>query len=257
MQTIAISNHKGGTGKTALTHSLGYVLASDHGQRVLMIDADPQASLTGACGMAGAAYSLADVLGGTQHGKLELKDIIKQVDNNLDLAPADIALAPSELGLVTRLNRETILARALAKVSKNYDVCLIDCPPSLSLLTVNAIAAADAVLIPTQPSGVDLRGLALFMSTLEAIQGDLSPDLELIGIVVTFYDGRLNTHQAAMEAMKAAARPVLEPTIGRSVRVAEAAADGETVLTFEPRNPRADEYRQLSEIIYQWIERGE
>ena len=256
MQTIAISNMKGGVGKTALTHSLGYALASDHGQRVLLVDADPQASLTGACGVIDVDYSLADVLGGTEKGKRKLKEIILQVDTNLDLAPADIALAPSELGLVTRLKRETILQKALSKVSKSYDVCLIDCPPSLSLLTVNAIAAADGIIIPLQPQPQDLRGLMLFMQTLEAIQDDLNPDLEMIGIVATFYDGRLNTHQAALEAMQEADWPVIDVQIGRSVRVAEAAANGETVLTFEPNNKRAAEYRQLSEVIYQWLNKN-
>jgi chromosome partitioning protein len=253
MKTIAISNHKGGTGKTALTHTLGYALASIYSRRVLLVDADPQASLTGACGVGVVDYSLADVLGGTDRGKHKIRDVILQVAANLDLVPADIALSPAELGLVTRLNREMILQKALSQVTSGYDVCLIDCPPSLSLLTINSLAASEGILIPTQPQPVDLRGLALYMQTLEAIKEDLNPALELIGIVATFYENRLITHREAIREMKKAGWPVLGTTIGRTVRISEAPAVGETIITFDPRNPRTGEFLEIAEVINNWL----
>lgn len=154
---------------------------------------------------------------------------------------------------MTRLKRETILQKALSKVSKNYDVCLVDCPPSLSLLTVNAIAAAEGLLIPVQAQPQDVRGLALYMSTLEGLRDEINPDLDLLGIVVTFYDTRLTTHKAALEAMRGAGWPVFDVLIGRSVRVAEAAAAGETVITYDPKNSRSIEYKALAKEVNQWL----
>lgn len=255
MQTIAIANQKGGTGKSATTHALGAVLAADYGRRVLMVDIDPQSSLTEAsAGIDAAGASLAEVLGGATPGALQLQDIIVELGDNLYLAPADLALAATELGLSSRMGRENVLKKALAPLRGYVDVVLIDCPPSLSLLTVNALTAADAVLIPTQPQAVDLRGLSLFLQTLDSIRGELNPGLETLGVLPTFYDRRLIHHQEALAAMERAGLPILPVSIGRSVRVAEAAANGETVVTYEPKNPQADAYRALSEVINQWLD---
>ncbi len=254
MQTIAIANQKGGTGKSATTHALGAVLAANYGRRVLLVDMDPQSSLTEAsAGIDAAGVSLAEVIGGATPGTLQLQDIIIELDDNLYLAPADLALAATELGLSSRMGRENVLKKALAPLRDYVDVVLIDCPPSLSLLTVNALTAADAVLIPTQPQAVDLRGLSLFLQTLDSIRGELNPDLVTLGVLPTFYDARLIHHREAMEAMERVGLPVLPVRIGRSVRVAEAAANGETVVTYEPNNPQAEAYRALSEVIDQWL----
>ncbi len=254
MKTVAIANQKGGTGKSATTHALGAVLATDYQRRVLMVDIDPQSSLTEACASTDTSgASLAEVLGGATPGKLSLKKIILKISDNLYLAPADLALAATELGLVSRMGRENVLKKALTSVGDTFDVALIDCPPSLSLLTVNALTAADAVLIPTQPQAVDLRGLRLFLSTLDNIRQELNPELQTLGILPTFFDSRLTHHKEAIGAMERAGLPLMSVRIGRSVRVAEAAASGETVVTFEPKNPQAQAYRELAEEINQWL----
>lgn len=253
MQTLTIANQKGGVGKTASAHALGVILAGQ-GLRVLVVDTDPQASLTQACGVTDCAgASLAEVLGGATPGRLRLADVVQDLGGGLSLAPADIALAACELGLTSRLGREAVLRKAVQTQAGRFDLALIDCPPSLGLLTVGALVAADSVLIPTQPQAADLRGVRLFLETLETIKQELNPALEVLGILPTFYDGRLNHHKQALEAMQAAGLPVLPVTIGRSVRVAEAAGAGQSIATFAPGNPQADNYRKLSELVTQWL----
>ena len=254
MEIVAIANQKGGVGKSATAHALGAVLASDYDRRVLLVDIDPQSSLTEACnGGDTADNSMAEVLGGATPGSTTITEILVELDENLYLAPADLALAATELGLSSRMGRENVLKKALAPLKPYFDLILIDCPPSLSLLTVNALTAADAVLIPTQPQVVDLRGLRLFLDTLDNIRQELNPELETLGILPTFYDRRLVHHREAVEAMEQAGLPLMPVNIGRSVRVAEAAASGETVVTYEPKNPQAQAYRDLAEEIDQWL----
>ena len=253
MQIIAIANHKGGVSKTASTHALGAGLA-ERGQSVLMVDLDPQASLSGACGVGGSDPSLADVLGSDKAGKVKLSAIIRPLADNLSLAPSDLSLAGTERGLYQRLGRENVLKRALETVKKSFSVCLIDCPPSLSLLTVNALNAAHGVIIPTQPAAADLRGLKMFFGTLDDMQ-ELNPALEVIGILPTFYDARLNHHMAAVEALGGAGYPMLKTRIGRSVKVQEAAGHAESITNYDPKNKRAEEYNQLSEEINQWLKK--
>jgi len=251
MQIIAIANHKGGVGKTATAHALGAGLA-ELGQHVLIVDLDPQASLSGACGLSGSDPSLADVMGGSEKGAVKMQEIIKRLSDNLSLAPSDLSLAGTERGLYQRLGRENVLKRALESVGASFDVCLIDCPPSLSLLTVNALNAANGVLIPTQPAAADLRGLRMFFNTLDDMS-ELNPALEVIGILPTFYDGRLNHHTAAIETLTTAGLPLLSARIGRSVRVQEAAGHAESITEYDPKNKRATEYKELAEEINQWL----
>lgn len=253
MKTIAIANHKGGVGKTATTHNLGSILAIEYGLRVLMIDTDPQSSLTQSCGVIDAAYNLAGVLGDTNPGKMDLSDIIQNLGGGLYLAASDISLAVSELGLTSRMGRENILRKALASIDQKYDLCLIDCPPSLGLLTVMSLVAADAVLTPTQPQVVDLRGLSLFLDTLEHIKLELNPGLVHLGVLITFFDNRLIHHEVAIKAMEEAGLPLIPIRIGRSIRIAEAAAAGEPVTVWDPSNPQADNYRKVAQILTQWL----
>jgi len=253
MQIISIANHKGGVGKTATTHALGAGLA-ELGQNVLIIDLDPQASLSGACGFSGSDPSLADVMGGDKKGTVKLEGIVKRVSENLSLAPSDLSLAGTDRGLYQRLGRENVLKRALETVSASFDVCLIDCPPSLSLLTVNALNAAHGVLIPTQPAAADMRGLKMFFNTLDDMS-ELNPDLEIIGVLPTFYDGRLNHHNAAIETMSGAGLPMLSSRIGRSVKVQEAAGHAESITEYDPKNKRATEYKALAKEIDQWLKK--
>ena len=251
MAILAVANHKGGVGKTATAHALGVLLATEHGRRVLMIDVDPQASLTGSCGIPDASgRSLADVLAGS----VAMGDVIRNVADGLALVPADIALANVALALTSVLGRERVLARALATVQ--YDVAILDCAPSLGLLTINALTAADAVLIPTLCQVVDLRGLRGFLDSLAKIRAAVNPGLETLGILVTFYDGRLLHHREALAAMRRAGLPVLDICVGRSIRVAEASSLGESVVTYEPANKRAEEYRALAKEVDAWLERG-
>lgn len=252
MRVLTISNQKGGVGKTATAHALGVVLASQ-GMKILLCDIDPQSSLTQAAGVTNTAgRSLAEVLGGAQPGKLAMGDILQDLGGGLFLAPADIALASAELGLTSRLGRESVLKKALAAMGNRFDMVIIDCPPSLGLLTAGALVAADAVLIPTQPQAADLRGLALFIDTVSMVKTELNPALVILGVLVTFYDGRLSHHRAAVELLERSDLPLLPVKIGRSVRVAEAAGAGESVITFEPGNPQAQNYKQLAEIIKSW-----
>jgi len=252
MKTLSIANQKGGVGKTTTALNLGAALA-DLGRRVLLVDVDPQHSLTGATGQAGADPNLSDVLGGANPGKVAMSEAIQELRPGVSLAPGDISLASTELGLVQRLGRENVLKKALASVAGDYDLALIDCPPSLGLLTVSALVASDSVLICVQPQAADLRGLRLFLDTLSEIKDNLNQDLQTFGVLVTFHDERLKHHQAAMNAMRQAEIPLLDVSIGRSIRVAEAMSESLTVIDFAPDNPRAQEYKFLAEKVNQWL----
>jgi chromosome partitioning protein len=254
MKTIAIANHKGGVGKTATAHALGEALAIEHGRRVLLVDNDSQSSLTGACGIKAPKISLADLLAEEIPAGLTLTDIMVAILPNLSLVPADIALAPLEMSLHNRPNRVTILKEYLAAVKDDFDIAFIDCAPYLGLLTMNALSAADYVLIPTQAQAVDLRGLNLFMQAVRQVQADLNPTLELLGVLVTFFDSRLRHHKGALAAMEESGLPVFDVKIGRSVKVAEAAIQGKSIVTTDPKNPQAGNYRQLAVWLNEWLE---
>lgn len=257
MITIAIANHKGGVGKSATAHALGAGLAA-LGRRVLLVDIDPQSSLTAAAGVADASgKSLAEVLGGAAIGQLTLKNILLDISDQettvLHLAPADIQLSVNELGLTQRIGRENVLKKALTVVSRAYDVCLIDCPPSLGMLTVNALTAAHYAIVPTQPQVSDLRGLRLFLDTVSKIRTEINPGLQILGVLLTFYDDRLIHHQDAVNVLQGQNIPLFAAKIGRSVRVAEAAAVGESILTYDPENKQAANYKQLANEVNEWL----
>lgn len=256
MKVLAIANHKGGTGKTATARALGDVLSAA-GVRVLMVDVDPQGSLSTSCGFSEVDPNLADVMGDSNPGGLGIKKVIRSVNDGLALAPSSLSMAAVELGLINRYSREHILERALSEVQTDYDLVLIDCPPSLSLLVVNALTASNAVLIPCQPMPVDMAGVKLFLQTIEAIRRDLNPQLSIFGILPTFYDARLVTHNGAIESMQKADWPVLPVRVGRSVRVGESAALGESIITFEPDNPQATAYLELGKLVKRWLAKSE
>ena len=173
MKIISIANHKGGTGKTSLAWNVASLLAQEHQLRVLVVDIDPQSSLTESVLDSNERPHIGDVLGDSAIGKLSLREIIRPLSENLAIAPSDISLANHEMGLIQRVGRENILKRVLASVQNQYDIVLIDCPPSLNLLVVNALNASQGVIIPTRPEPTDLRGTRLFLKSVEAYS--LSP----------------------------------------------------------------------------------
>jgi chromosome partitioning protein len=249
-RTIAIANQKGGVGKTTTTLTLGAALA-ERGRSVLLVDLDPQSSLTIALGVNGETGSLYEVLGSTTPGTKALRDIAHRVEQHFFLAPSDIALSRSEAGLMVRLGRESVLKKALQNT--HFDYVLIDCPPSLGILTINALVAADEVLIPTACEYLALRGIALFYQTLREVQS-INPDLQVLGILPTFYDSRLVHARDVLQAMKDKDLPVLEVEVRRSVRFAESTLAGESILSYARSHPGAEAYRKLAEIVdEEWV----
>lgn len=255
MISLAVANQKGGVGKTTTTLTLGSAL-TEAGQRVLLVDLDPQSSLTSSLGIDAAGKSMAEVIGGSEPGHLTMTSILQEIRPSLYLAPADLALARCELGLTARLGRENVLRQALASITRQFATCLIDCPPSLGLLTVNALAAADGVIAPTLPSAMDLRALRIFLDTLEKVQA-INPELQLAGVVVTQFDGRTNAHKEALGLLQSANLPVWLPAVPRSVRVQEATGSQTTLLDYDPDGRAATAYQEIAKGLIQWLTENE
>lgn len=243
MRTIAIGNQKGGVGKTTTALNLGYSLV-DRGRRVLLVDLDPQASLTISAGVSEAeGASMAEVL----TDRLTLAEIIRPVTDRLALAPSDIALSEAEIILISRLGREYYVKRALAGVAREYDYAILDLPPSLGLLTINGLAAAESVLIPAIPQYLDMRALAIFTRTIEKVKLEINPDLYILGVLPTFFDGRFKLHAEVLEAWRLGGLPLFDYQVKRSVRVAESPIAGQPVSAFSATH--ADVYYRLAEVI--------
>ena len=247
MQIIMIANQKGGTGKTTTTLNLGTHLA-DAGLKVLMIDLDPQSSLTLAAVGDCAGESMAEVLGGADPGTLTMAQVIKQIGTRLYIAPADIAMSSNEVYLNARPLRELILQQALEPIKQSFDVCLIDCSPSLSVLFINALRAAHGVISPTLPAALDLRGLRLFVDSLDKTKKALNPNLVMIGVVICQYDQRLKLHQAALADLKVSGLPLFKTMISKTVRTAITAGSGRAA-----QGIAAEQYNQLSKEVMKWL----
>lgn len=255
MDVIAIAGQKGGSGRSSSTYAIAYALA-EAGQRVLMVDCDPQASLTATCNVEASGESLAEVIGGSEPGKLPLTAVLYEIVPGLDLVPSDIALASSELGMVMRMGRENVLKGVLTAVSQTYDFALLDCPPSLGLMTINALVAATAVVVPIQPQTNDIRALRLFVDTLEKVKtAGLNPSIELIGILPTLVDDRLIHHQEALQILKQSGLAMMPVTITRSVKVAEAAAGGVSIIQYDPDHKISAAYRRVAKELVGWQRR--
>ena len=252
MKIIAIANQKGGTGKSTSTAALGQLLSA-RGLRVLLLDLDPQGSLTAALGVSVQGETIAEVLGGATPGKVRLPEILVKVSEGLTLAPSDIALANSELGLIQRIAKETVLKRALELVGSSFDVCLIDCAPSLSTLTINALTAAHGVIIPVLPSALDLRGMALFLDTIAQVREATNPGLETIGILLTQYASNANAHTQALASITAGGWKVLG-VIPRTVRAQESAALSRSLPDYDPTGKATLAYTQTAQEVITWLE---
>jgi chromosome partitioning protein len=242
---ISLSNQKGGVGKTTSTINLGAALA-EYGRKVLAVDFDPQGALSAGLGVpTHDVPTIYDLLLGTVSDPAEA--IIPTAFPGLDVIPANIDLSAAEVHLVNEVARETILARVLKKVSHQYDVILIDCQPSLGLLTVNALTAAHGVLIPLECEFFALRGVALLVETIDKVRDRLNPSIELDGILATMYDPRtLHSREVLERVVETFGDKVLETVIGRTVKFPDASVAGAPITTFAPEHSAAEAYRQLA-----------
>jgi chromosome partitioning protein len=242
---LAFANQKGGVAKTTTTLNLGVAL-SEHRFRVLLIDLDPQGNLTMSQGMNPDAIeqSMFDVL---VH-RLPIEQVIER--REVDIAVSSIDLASAELALSSQIGRERALEKALVTVKDRYDYILIDTPPSLGLLTVNAFVAAGGVIVPVQTEYLSLRGLVQLESTLQMVREHLNPSVEIIGILPTMYDRRLTHSREADEILRENFGDLVFNTrIRKTVRFAEAPVKGTSVLAYEPEGEAAALYRDLAREV--------
>ena len=243
---IAMCNQKGGVGKTTTTINLGAALA-EVGRRVLLVDFDPQGALSVGLGIPThdldvTVYSLL-----TERGH-DVRDVVQHTKvENLDVLPANIDLSAAEVQLVGEVAREQILARVLRPVLDDYDVVLIDCQPSLGLLTVNALTASHGVIIPLECEFFAMRGVALLVETIEKVQDRLNPRLEIDGILATMYDGRtLHSREVVARVVEAFGDRVFHTVIGRTVKFPDATVAAEPITTYASTHAAAEAYRQLA-----------
>jgi chromosome partitioning protein len=243
-RTIAVANQKGGVAKTTTVASLGAAWA-EQGRKVLLVDLDAQSCLTFSLGLDPEAIELSvhDVL----LGRVGAAMAIQQTDDGIDLLPATIELAGTEAQLLSKPGREYALRTALEEVTQAYDVVLLDCSPSLGVLTLNALTAADEVIIPLQCEMLSHRGVGQLLDTVHDVQRILNPGLKVLGVLPTMFDGRTNHARAVLaDVSDRYGLPVLEPSIPKSVRFAEAPAAGRSVLSTAGRTRGADAYRELA-----------
>ena len=249
---IAVSNQKGGVGKTTTSVNLAACVAA-LGKDVLLIDIDPQGNASSGLGLSGKGRTtIYDVLMG-EAGANEA--VLPTEFGPLSLIPSSIELAGAEIELVSMPARETLLREALAPIRDRYDYIFIDCPPSLSLLTLNAMTAADSVLIPIQCEYYALEGVGQLMNTLQLVKKRLNPALEIEGVVLTMLDGRTNLGlQVVQEVKKYFRSRVYGAIIPRNVRLSEAPSHGLPINVYDPRSTGAEAYRRLAEEFIEWNE---
>jgi chromosome partitioning protein len=244
-KVIAFANQKGGVAKTTTTLNLGVAL-SEKGHKVLLVDLDPQGNLSMSQGLNPDEIerSMFDVL---VH-KIPIQDVIEH--REVDLAVSSIDLAGAELSLSSMIGRERALEKALAPILDDYDFILIDTPPSLGLLTINALVAADGVIVPVQCEYLSLRGLVQLENTLTMIRENLNPNIAIVGILATMFDKRLLHSKEAVEILKENfGNLVLNTKIRKTVRYAEAPVKGESVLKYDPTSEAAEMYRDLAKEV--------
>jgi chromosome partitioning protein len=248
VRRIAVANQKGGSAKTTTTIHVGAGLAQA-GRRVLLVDMDPQGHLAEGFGITAGEldHEMSEVL----DGKVALPTIIRGVRPGLDLAPSNIRLSYLEAVLFTKLQRESRLKRALEAVRNRYDVVLIDCPPSLGILTINALAAADAVLVPMACEFYAMLGVSLLLQTIEEMRAEINPDLRILGVAPTKCTRTVHAREV-LERTRAelvGAVKVYDHVVPESVRFREAAALGKTIYEHAPESRGAAAYLKLAEEV--------
>ena len=244
-RVIALANQKGGVAKTTTTLSLAAALA-ERGRQVLAVDLDPQAALTYSLGVDPDA--LVETVNDVLVRRLPVDKVT--IGREVDLVPANIDLAGAEAILMAKTGREYALQRALRDVLESYDFVLIDCPPSLGILTINGLTAAHEVAIPLQCEALSHRGVGQLLETMGDIRHFTNPDLAIIGLVPTMYDGRSrHAREVLADVGSRYEVPVLEPPIKKSIKFAEASQAGLSILSYAPSHPGADAYREIARQI--------
>ncbi|MGL5405707.1 MAG: ParA family protein [Propionibacteriaceae bacterium] len=246
---ISMCNQKGGVGKTTTTINLGAALV-ETGRRVLLVDFDPQGSLSVGLGVNPHTLdvSVYNVLLSKEYG---VADVIHQTTvENLDIMPSNIDLSAAEVQLVSEVAREQVLTRLLEKVKDQYDVILIDCAPSLGLLTINALTASDYVVMPLECEYFALRGIAMLTETITKVQDRLNPNLQILGILGTMYDARtLHSREVLERVVDAFGEQVFHTVIRRTIKFPETTVAGEPITTYASSSPGAAAYRSLAKEV--------
>ena len=262
MRCIALMNQKGGVGKTTTTVNLGAALA-EMGQRVCLVDLDPQAHLTINYGMEPTAdvVSLYNVL----IEERSFLEAVHKIDTNIALVPSSIDLAAAEIELVSVLGRETILKERLKSAQHDFDFILLDCPPSLGLLTINALAVASEVIVPMQPHFLALQGVGKLLETVALVSRRMNPLLKVSGIVLTMFDSQtklsnevVNDLNGFIENARGKPLPwanakIFESKIRRNIKLAESPSFGQTILKYEPQSHGAIDYRALAREVFAYV----
>ena len=252
-RTIAVANQKGGVGKSTTAINLSACLA-EQGKKVLTIDMDPQGNTTSGLGV--DKNEVEDTLYELLVGQSDVeKTIVKDVVENVDLIPSNVNLSGAEIELVGIDNKEYILKEITDKIKNNYDYIIIDCPPSLTMLTVNAMTTANTVLVPIQCEYYALEGLSQLLHTINLVKNRLNPELEMEGVVFTMFNSRTNLSLQVVENVKDNLNQTIYKTIiPRNVRLAEAPSHGVPINIYDPKSAGAESYRLLADEV---MHRGE
>ena len=245
---IAVVNQKGGVGKTTTAINLSACLA-DKGKKVLAVDMDPQGNMTSGLGL--DKESIEKTVYDMIIGESDIEEVLqKEAMENLDVLPTNIDLSAAEIELIDVENKEFIVRNSIQKIRDNYDFVIIDCPPSLSMLTINAMTTADSVLVPIQCEYYALEGLSQLIHTVELVKDRLNPDLEIEGVVFTMYDARTNLSLQVVENVKDNLQQNIYKTIiPRNIRLAEAPSYGMPINQYDPKSAGSESYMRLADEV--------